>query len=871
MSRPAARGPGLFPADPLADPKAVVAKGRCRFTVITDRLIRCEYAEDAAFEDRPSTTVINRRAPVPSFTVEQAGAGVVIRTARAVVTCTDCAAPFTADTLRAEFDVAAKAPRGTWKFGAKPEANLGGTARTLDGCDGSWKCGWVDNQLRPDLGAELTIEPGLLSRDGWAVVDDGRTVVLAPRAGADQPWATPRPAGERRDLYLFLHGRDYAAALRDGALLTGRQALPPRWAFGYWFCRYWAYTDRELAELVAQHDAAGVPLDTVVIDMDWHQLGWTGYSWAKELFPDPAETLGHLHAQGIKVSLNLHPADGVSTGEDRYAQFRKAMGEKKAKQVQKPDGRIPFDCTDPDYMRAYFQVLHHPLEQQGVDVWWMDWQQGEQTAIAGLDPLTWLNHLHWQDQARRGDDRRPMIFTRYGGLGSGRRPIGFSGDTTATWKSLAYQPSFTARSANLVFGQWSHDIGGHFSAPEPELYARWIQWGMLSPILRTHCTKNLANDRRISGYPEPYRSAMVAAVQRRYELVPYMASEWRSLIESGESLLRPMYHECPELDDAYRCNDQYRFGSRMIAAPVIAPADPADEQARQRVWLPPGAWIAAATGTRLSGGWHEIRSLLGEVPTFVRPGTVIPGQCGARRLLPGSYRHLLVDVWAGGEDTYRLIEDDGVSQGYTRGEEAAIALSHREDGARRRITVHRAEGSFTGFLRRRPLRLRVHLAAPPKQVRLGRQILEWSLRPAPGCWSYDGDTATTIIDLPEVDLGADTTIDITHLPLPAKALDGLPGLMTRLRRAMAITLEISYYFPVHKDERLCAQLGQTGNRIQRDPRRIADELAELRRSLPRLRTVLAEHQDGLATMAAVGHRATATRMAVARRIVDSAL
>ncbi|MDX2054494.1 MAG: glycoside hydrolase family 31 protein [Polyangiaceae bacterium] len=862
----------LFPTEPAANPQAMAKVGGYRITVLSSQLLRCEFSLDAHFEDRATLSVLNRRTPLVEFDMKLVDSGFVLKTSDVTLTCTDANVAPTAETMFAEFtlDTAGKR-RGRWRYGDVPSANLGGTARTLDGCDGGWHCAWKNNQIVRELGKPLEIEPGLLSRDGWALVDDSRTVLLDRANKAESLWCTPRPERGALDFYLLLHGRNYAKALEDAALIFGRQALPPRYAFGYWFCRYWAYTDRDLEELVEHHNRAHLPLDVVVIDMDWHQLGWTGYTWSKEFFPDHRETLRHLKDHQLKISLNLHPADGVAKNEERYLEFRKAMGEANAKKAETKDGRIPFDSTDPNYMRAYFSVLHHPLEQEGVDVWWMDWQQGQSSKIKNLDPLPWINFLHYRDQAEQAPNKRPLVFTRYGGLGSGRQPIGFSGDTTSTWESLAYQPGFTAKSANVLFGHWSHDVGGHFSKPEPELYVRWLQWGAYSPILRTHSTKNPDNDRRVYALPDPFRYVAEDAIRRRYELVPYIATEWRKLLTTGQSLLRPMYHQHPETDDAYRCEHQYYFGSEMIVAPVVTPRQGDVEEAPYRVWVPEGSFIETATGQTLKAGWNELSALIDEVPVLVRKGAVIPGLFGARRLLSGSYQHLLLDVWAGGNGSYTLVEDDGETLGYARGEEVQIHIEHREEVGGRTLTISKAAGAFKGFKPTRPLRIRIHQAAPPSSVEVGKQKLPLSHRSRADHFSYDGDTATTIIDLASLDLRQETRIALREYPLAKGALEGLPGLLRRLKRAMQKTLEISYYLPVHAEERLCALLAQTGNRISRRPETIAAELERLHQSLPRLEQVLKEHQDALATHQDAPARPKANEVFRARRIVESAV
>jgi hypothetical protein len=273
----------------------------------------------------------------------------------------------------------------------------------------------------------------------------------------------------RRNLhgtYRTLDGISGAAGLEPG--LMSRAG----WALGNWWSRYWAYTQDELTHLMEAFEAHAIPLSVCVIDMDWHvtntgnaSSGWTGYTWNTDLFPDPPAFLAWLHARGLKTALNLHPAEGAHPHEAAYPAMAQWM-------QAEPGAPVPFDCADPQFMRGYFEILHHPLEAQGVDFWWVDWQQGTQTNVHGLDPLWWLNHLHFYDLARDGR-KRPFVFSRWGGLGNHRYPIGFSGDTLVTWESLAFQPYFTATAANVGYGWWSHDIGGHMGGVEDgELYTR---------------------------------------------------------------------------------------------------------------------------------------------------------------------------------------------------------------------------------------------------------------------------------------------------------------------------------------------------------------------------------------------------------------
>ncbi|HNO73644.1 MAG TPA: glycoside hydrolase family 31 protein, partial [Accumulibacter sp.] len=485
--------------DPVADPKAVVAATRARFTVLTSRLLRLEFAADEHFEDRPSRTFWHRRQVVPCFEVLHDGEAVEIMTEHLHLRY-DPRLGLTAHGLL----VTLLESGLTWHYGDHDVGNLGGTTRTLDKTDGP-----------------IPLDPGLLSSGGWTVVDDSDAPLL------EDGWIAARDQRAGRiDLYFFGYGRDFTACLHDYRRLSGAVPLLPRWALGNWWSRYWPYRQDELLDLMRDFRAHELPLSVCVIDMDWHithtgnaSRGWTGYTWNQDLFPTPRALLADLHALGLKTALNLHPADGVWPHEAAYPVMARQLGGDPA--TGEP---VVFDITDPAFTQAYFEILHHPLEAEGVDFWWMDWQQGRRTAYSDLDPLWWLNHLHFLDLGRN-PARRSFAFSRWGGLGSHRYPIGFSGDTVVSWHSLAFQVHFTATAANVAFGWWSHDIGGHMEGIEDaELYVRWLQFGVFSPILRLHSTQNPFHERRPWGWDAQTLALARSAMQLRHALIPYLYS-----------------------------------------------------------------------------------------------------------------------------------------------------------------------------------------------------------------------------------------------------------------------------------------------------------------------------------------------------------
>jgi len=811
----------------------VVFVGQARFTILTDRMIRMEYAEDALFEDRRTLAVCNRSLKIPSFDVTSGKDRVTIRTKSLVLDYRETGRGFSAANLQVKFRLNGK--WSSWRHGQKDPLNLGGTVRTLDGAIGHEYWLWKQNEQghwAPNGKIPIDLGHGFISRSGWAVYDDSRHVVLDPRPDSFTPWASTRPAGKRHDQYFLGYGHDFKAALADAALVFGQQPLPPRYVLGYWYSRYWAYTDREIENMIDQFDRMKLPIDVMVIDMDWHLQGWTGYTWDRDYFPDPTALLRDLRKRGIKITLNLHPADGVGKHEAAFADMCRDLG-----LDPKKTDRIPFDCTDPKFMEAYFKHLHHPEEKRGVDFWWLDWQQGSKTKVDGLDPLPWLNHLHWHDQMKNRPQQRPLNFSRYGGPGSGRYPVGFSGDTHSTWESLAYQPYFTATASNVLYGTWSHDIGGHQPGPiGAELYTRWIQFGAYSPILRTHTSKNREAERRVWLYPEPHRDIMIEALRQRYRMIPYIYTEMRRAVDTAISLMRPMYYEYPESAEAYRFKGQYYFGDHMIAAPITAPIDPKTEMAETEVWLPPGTWYDTAHGKLDKGGRVIKRSyLLDEVPVFVKAGSIIPGQADTTRTNAGSYPHLVIHAYPGGNGAYTLYEDDGISNNYLKGKSATIPLRQITRAGKRIVTIGPAKGSFDGFLSKRKITIHVHGEAPPnKVVANGR-----TLKP-----SFEGDTGTVVIELGVISLKRKTNVEITIDARRSRWFSsGWAGLMRRMSRVGFYANLVSPAHPVHPEERLAIRMGQTGNRLSRKPESAADEMTSFNKLLKRLPKALEEFQN----------------------------
>jgi alpha-glucosidase (family GH31 glycosyl hydrolase) len=588
---------------PVADKKSIVRFGNARFTILKDRLIRCEYSYDRKFEDGATQHFWFRRQPRVLYKAKSTGKILEISTDKLILTYLETDEGFTPANLSIMLRAAGK----VWKFGDIDDKNLLGTARTLDNCHGDFDLRGLH---------KLRLKPGLLSRSGWAVLDDSLSLVF-DKFGFLRSWRN-----RNTDIYFFGYGEDYKACLIDYYAISGNVRMIPKWSLGIWWSRWQKYKQEELEQVAAEFEENGVPLSVCVVDMDWHLPGWTGYTWNPEYFPEPKGFFKRLHAKNIHACLNLHPSKGVGPHEKMYSKLAKYLGRDPEKKE-----RIPFDLSDKKFIRGYFDYLHHPLEKDGVDFWWIDWQQGTESSISGLDPLWYLNHLHSADLAR-GGKKRPINFSRWGDNGSHRYPVGFSGDTLATWSSLKYQIYFTATASNIGYGWWSHDIGGfaqHWR--DDELYTRWVQFGCFSPIFRFHNS----GDPRLHNQPwtkaPAFRDAAIAALKLRRQLLPYLyTSAWENRC-GGLPLLRPMYYETPGEEKAYLFPNQYYFGDRLIVAPFDEAADGNTGYTSKAVWLPAGNWYNFFNGKKYKGGKiQEIRGGLKDIPVFAAAGGIIPLQ-----------------------------------------------------------------------------------------------------------------------------------------------------------------------------------------------------------------------------------------------------
>lgn len=730
-----------------------VTVGKARFTVISPLCIRLEYAPHNGFVDAPTLFAINRSARDTKSKITRQGTGVTIETSEMRLTYRPNGKPFDAANLQVTFRDGQK--RGSWQPGQSNPGNLGGPVSTLD----------FQNRA-------LNLPSALISRDGWSVIDDsGRPILvndwIAPRPGGAPP-STEGDVVKNQDLdwYLFTYGDNYRSALQALGSVSGRAAMPRKANLGSWNSRWAKLTSDDYRQVVREYQEHDFPLDILVMDMEWHtqdatfghhyadNMGWTGYTWNRKLLPDPKGLLQEFKKQGIYVTLNDHPHDGIRDHEEMYPQFMQSLGQAPAK-----GNNLPFNSGDRRYMDAFYAASHAALEKQGVDFWWLDWQQDGLIpwvpGVPGLRHLLWLNEVYFRKSEQGG--LRGQDYSRWGGWGDQRHPMQFSGDTTSNWNMLAFEVPFSTTSGNGGCFFWAHDTGGFFGGTRnAEQYTRWTQFSGLSAALRVH---SAGEDRRPWLWGKQAEDSMRTIYHLRSEIFPYLYTSVRQCYDDMMPLLRPMYLSYPKEESAYHVSGQYLLGDNVLVAPIVSAGVGQNFVAKQGVWFPQGTWYNVFTGEQFAGGTQALVTAdIGEVPMYARGGVPIPMQPYTPRMGSAPVSTLRVRCYPGEDSktgTATLYEDDGRTSGYQRVGFAKTPLSYRREGEVVDVTLGATTGSFSGQLLTRSVVVELPntTKATAAFFRNGQKMQSLSVE-------YDSITLTNRITLPSRSIRQGTVVTV---------------------------------------------------------------------------------------------------------------
>ncbi len=538
--------------------------------------------------------------------------------------------------------------------------------------------------------------------------------------------------------YIFA-GPDVESILDNYTWLTGRPFLPPLWSLGYQQCRWHPYTDTEVEALASRHQAEGIPLDALWLDIDYMD-DYRIFTWNRTRFPDPTAFMDRLAMQGVRVVTIIDPGLKEEAGYpvfDRAVESgylcQTASGRPYVGQVW--PGRTVFPDFVLPHVRQWWADLNTAHADLGVAGIWNDMNEpatgrippGRMRFDAGrashdafhnqyalLMAMGTVDGLQW---SRPG--QRTFVLSRAGSPGIQRYAANWMGDNLARWDHLA--GSIAMACGFGLSGQpfVGADVGGFHGNTNPELFSRWMQYGALTPFFRNHSETGCI-DQYCWSFGPVVTAQVRAAIELRYRLMPYLYSAARHATLTGMPVQRPMVLADAQDPALAELDDQYLFGAHLLVAPVLAAG-----QRSRSVYLPAGHWYHWHTHECLPGRRLIVAATPAEwIPLYARAGAIIPMWTQAPASTAG-FHPRIVQLWVflpvdDGTTTSELFEDDGHSLDTLTGKSIHTRFTLTRSGARIRLTAEATGDGYPEFARE-AFEL-VFVGAPVRAVSSDHQI-----------------------------------------------------------------------------------------------------------------------------------------------------
>ena len=621
-------------------PSSFVYRGKTyRISIISDTLIRFEYSETGSFNDYPTFFAQNRSFGKPKVSVVEDENILIIRNDNFVLEYKKNK-NFVGSKIFPEqnLKVTITNTEKIWFFNHPEVRNFKGTSYSLD-----------------DYNGNANLDKGLFSLDGFTSFDDSRTPIL------DASGNIIAPNYKNIDTYLFVYNDNFGIGLRDYFNLTGLPLLIPRYALGVWWNKNEEYNEANILELVNSFKKYKIPFSVLLLGeyaRSKNQYSDISFSFNKKIFPNPNALSSYLHKNGIYLGTNIKTDGIISVEEEHHADFAKIY-------TTDSDKNIPINVYNSALMDGLLKGIINPYLNSGVDILWVDDNNKNNTL------RNFAANYYLYKNFSSNNNKRGLILSRNFGIAPHRYSVLYSGNTNINWKTLKFLPFFNATASNIGVSWWSHDIGGYKGGIEDaELYMRYVQLGVYSPILR------LSSDAGKYYKREPWKwdaktfSITHEYLELRHRLIPYLYSEAKKYASFGSPLVQPLYYKYPETYDEPLYKNEYYFGSELFISPIVTPKDSVMNRVVHRIFLPQGIWYDFKTGKKFTGGRRYVTFYRDEdYPVFAKTGAIIPMAVLNPENINdvSSPKTLEIHIFPGRSNTYKLYEDDGYSLKYKNG------------------------------------------------------------------------------------------------------------------------------------------------------------------------------------------------------------
>lgn len=651
----------------LVKPENLITGKHYRISILTERLIRFEYSPTGTFYDNKSQWVQFRNFDKVNYEINQDDKFLVIKTKYFAISYSkeknfDGGKIVPSSNLRVDLNNTDRA----WYYKHPEVKNYKGVCVGLDGTD-----------------EDMKLRNGLFSLDGFASIDDSNSYIY------DENDKLVKRDNPGIDVYVFMYNNDFDLAIQDYLKLTGMPPMIPRYALGNWWCRDLPYTDEELRQVVNSFEKREIPLSVLLLDKDWHlresadkKILDTGYTFNKDLIPDPSALIKEFHEKNIRVGLYYDPENGIYPHEEHYPEIAKMFGVTDNKV-------IAFDPLNPVLLDVIFQKLLKPLREMGVDFFWNDYKKTDK----GTDELWFLNHYLLENDPL---DRsiRNVTLARSALIAPHQQPIMYSGKTMVGWEMLKKIPSLNQAASNIGVSWISHDVAGNYGGiEEEELYIRSIELAVFSPILRFHAPAGRYYRR------EPWRwNARTLEVvddylKLRHRFIPYIYSKAYLYHHDGIPLIKPLYREVPWVYDDKNFSDEYYFGELLIS-PIMKKKDMLINRTIHKFYLPDGVWYDFRTGKKFPGNKQYVSFFRDEdYPVFARRGAIIPLDSTEKLNFTGTPEALEIHIFPGESNSFKLYEDDGTTDMYKEGKYLITQIEYNYLPSNYTVIVRNLDGT----------------------------------------------------------------------------------------------------------------------------------------------------------------------------------
>jgi alpha-D-xyloside xylohydrolase len=575
--------------------------------------------------------------------------------------------------------------------------------------------------------------------------------------------------------YYFMYGGSADGVVAQMRHLSGDVPMFPLWTYGFWQSKERYKTAAETESIVDKYRALQVPLDGII--QDWQYWGsnylWNAMDFLSEDFANGPQMIQNVHAKHAHFMISIWASFGPQTQQFRELNEKgllmpfetwpqSGLSHIWPPRMDYPSGVKVYDAFSPVARNIYWKYLK-TLYDYGTDAWWMDSTDpdffnpresdyehpvygGTWRSLRNAFPLETVRGIY-QSQRRDYPNSPKRVFIMTRSSYAGQQHYGsnmWSGDVASSWDMLRKQVP-----AGLSFSltgnpNFNTDIGGFFcnayntkgpgSAPQnpqyQELYVRWMQYGLFTPVFRSHGADAPREIWQFGKKGEPVYDAIEKMIRLRYRLIPYLYSTAWQVTSNNESYIRPLFSDFAADNRVWDMTDEMMFGRSILAAPIVNPLYTEEqiikedamtgwdrkevrgqkEEVRSVDWsqsktvtkyLPQGTdWYDFWSNQRMKGGQSvTIQATLDQVPMYVRAGSILPLGPEMQYVGEKSWDNLELRVYPGADGSFVLYEDEGDNYNYEKGIYSTITFQWNDKS--KILTIGARQGSYPGMLQQR--------------------------------------------------------------------------------------------------------------------------------------------------------------------------